>query len=212
MVRRIGATDSTPRREPPIEPRAHGGGEIAAVWRVEVLVPTHRVVFALRGGEAAGRPRPSAPDPGSTPPAAGPPAPPDTSFEAFWETLPAADREIRSGRYRGPLHGIPWGAKDLFATRGIPTTFGAAPYQKQVIDYDATVVERLRDAGVDMLVEDEVRDWLARTTPPAAPVTAADVVAAPVAEALPDTLESFIAWRLGEVTTYALEGIRALPV
>jgi len=51
-----------------------------------------------------------------------------------------ADREIRAGRYRGPLHGIPWGAKDLFATKGIPTTWGAEPYQNQVIDHDATAV------------------------------------------------------------------------
>ena len=65
----------------------------------------------------------------------------------------AADREIRAGKYRGPLHGIPWGAKDLFATKGIPTTFGAAPYQTQVIDYDATVVERLRDAGAVLVAK-----------------------------------------------------------
>ncbi len=58
-----------------------------------------------------------------------------------------ADREIRAGRYKGPLHGIPWGAKDLFATKGIPTTWGAATYERQVFDYDATIVERLRDAG-----------------------------------------------------------------
>ena len=58
-----------------------------------------------------------------------------------------ADKEIKSGKYRGPLHGIPWGAKDLFATKGIVTSFGAAPYQNQIIDYDAAVVERLRDAG-----------------------------------------------------------------
>ena len=64
-----------------------------------------------------------------------------------------ADREIRSGRYRGPLHGIPWGAKDLFATKGIPTTWGAAPYQNQVFDYDATVVERLRDAGAVLVAK-----------------------------------------------------------
>jgi Asp-tRNA(Asn)/Glu-tRNA(Gln) amidotransferase A subunit family amidase len=64
-----------------------------------------------------------------------------------------ADREIRSGRYRGPLHGIPWGAKDLFATKGIPTTWGAAPYQKQVFDYDATVVERLREAGAVLVAK-----------------------------------------------------------
>src|SRR5678815_1117745 len=59
----------------------------------------------------------------------------------------AADAEIKRGKYRGPLHGIPWGAKDLFATKGIKTTWGAEPYRDQVIDYDSTVVERLRDAG-----------------------------------------------------------------
>jgi Asp-tRNA(Asn)/Glu-tRNA(Gln) amidotransferase A subunit family amidase len=65
----------------------------------------------------------------------------------------AADKEIRSGRYRGPLHGIPWGAKDLFATKGIPTTWGAGPYQNQVFDYDATVVERLREAGAVLVAK-----------------------------------------------------------
>jgi Asp-tRNA(Asn)/Glu-tRNA(Gln) amidotransferase A subunit family amidase len=65
----------------------------------------------------------------------------------------AADAEIKAGRYRGPLHGIPWGAKDLFATKGIPTTFGAAPYQNQVLDYDATVVERLREAGAVLVAK-----------------------------------------------------------
>lgn len=64
-----------------------------------------------------------------------------------------ADREIKSGRYRGPLHGIPWGTKDLLATKGIPTTWGAAPYQNQVFDYDATVVERLRDAGAVLVAK-----------------------------------------------------------
>jgi Asp-tRNA(Asn)/Glu-tRNA(Gln) amidotransferase A subunit family amidase len=64
-----------------------------------------------------------------------------------------ADKEIRAGRYRGPLHGIPWGAKDLLATRGIPTTWGARPYEKQVFDYDATVVERLRDAGAVLVAK-----------------------------------------------------------
>ena len=58
-----------------------------------------------------------------------------------------ADKDIKAGRYRGPLHGIPWGAKDLFDTKGIRTTWGAKPYENQVIDYDATVVERLREAG-----------------------------------------------------------------
>jgi Asp-tRNA(Asn)/Glu-tRNA(Gln) amidotransferase A subunit family amidase len=64
-----------------------------------------------------------------------------------------ADKEIRAGRYRGPLHGIPWGAKDLFATKSILTTWGAGPFQNQVFDYDATVVERLRDAGAVLVAK-----------------------------------------------------------
>lgn len=64
-----------------------------------------------------------------------------------------ADREIRAGKYRGPLHGIPWGAKDLFATKGIPTTWGAEPYAKQIIPYDATVVERLEKAGAVLVAK-----------------------------------------------------------
>jgi Asp-tRNA(Asn)/Glu-tRNA(Gln) amidotransferase A subunit family amidase len=64
-----------------------------------------------------------------------------------------ADKEIRAGRYKGPLHGIPWGAKDLFATRGVLTTWGAGPYQTQVFDYDATIVERLRDAGAVLVAK-----------------------------------------------------------
>src|SRR5262249_34256366 len=58
-----------------------------------------------------------------------------------------ADEELAQGKYRGPLHGIPWGAKDLLATKGILTTWGAEPYRDQVIDLDATVVERLEAAG-----------------------------------------------------------------
>jgi Asp-tRNA(Asn)/Glu-tRNA(Gln) amidotransferase A subunit family amidase len=64
-----------------------------------------------------------------------------------------ADKEIRAGKYKGPLHGIPWGAKDLFATKGIPTTWGAGPFQNQVFDYDATIVERLRDAGAVLVAK-----------------------------------------------------------
>jgi Asp-tRNA(Asn)/Glu-tRNA(Gln) amidotransferase A subunit family amidase len=64
-----------------------------------------------------------------------------------------ADREIRAGKYRGPLHGIPCGIKDLFATKGIKTTWGAEPYQDQMIDYDSTVVERLRDAGAVLVAK-----------------------------------------------------------
>ena len=65
----------------------------------------------------------------------------------------AADEEIARGRYRGPLHGIPWGAKDLFATKGYKTTWGAGPYRDQVIDADATVVRRLDDAGAVLVAK-----------------------------------------------------------
>ena len=64
-----------------------------------------------------------------------------------------ADADLKRGKYRGPLHGIPWGAKDLFATKGIKTTWGAEPYRDQVIDYDATVIERLRDAGAVLVAK-----------------------------------------------------------
>ncbi len=64
-----------------------------------------------------------------------------------------ADAEIARGHYRGPLHGIPWGAKDLLATKGVPTTWGAAPYRDQMIDADATVVARLRDAGAILVAK-----------------------------------------------------------
>ena len=58
-----------------------------------------------------------------------------------------SEREIAEGRYRGPLHGIPYGLKDVFATEGYPTTWGAGPLRDQAFDYDATIVRRLRDAG-----------------------------------------------------------------
>ena len=58
-----------------------------------------------------------------------------------------AEREIAAGRYRGPLHGIPYGLKDVFATAGYPTTWGAGPLRDQTFDYDATIVRRLRAAG-----------------------------------------------------------------
>src|SRR5204862_428611 len=64
-----------------------------------------------------------------------------------------ADRDIRMGRYKGPLHGIPYGAKDLFATKGVKTTWGGEPYMEQVIDYDATIIERLRGAGAVLLAK-----------------------------------------------------------
>ncbi len=58
-----------------------------------------------------------------------------------------ADKEIAAGKYRGPLHGLPWGAKDLLAVKGYPTTWGAGGFEHQVIDEDATVVQRLDAAG-----------------------------------------------------------------
>ena len=63
------------------------------------------------------------------------------------------DKAIRSGKDKGPLHGIPWGGKDLFATKGILTTWGAGPFQNQVFDYDATIVERLREAGAVLVAK-----------------------------------------------------------
>jgi len=64
-----------------------------------------------------------------------------------------ADAEISAGRYRGPLHGIPFGIKDLFAVRGTKTTWGASPYRDQVIDLDATVYVRLREAGAVLIAK-----------------------------------------------------------
>ncbi len=64
-----------------------------------------------------------------------------------------SDAEIAAGHYRGPLQGIPWGAKDLLATKGIPTTWGAAPYKNQVFDKDATVIKRLEEAGAILVAK-----------------------------------------------------------
>ncbi len=64
-----------------------------------------------------------------------------------------ADREIAAGHYRGPLHGIPWGAKDLLAVKGYPTTWGAGGFEQQSFDYDATVVKRLDEAGAVLIAK-----------------------------------------------------------
>jgi len=64
-----------------------------------------------------------------------------------------AELELAAGHDRGPLHGIPYGVKDLLATRGVPTGWGAAPYRDQVFDYDATVVRRLRAAGAVLVAK-----------------------------------------------------------
>jgi Asp-tRNA(Asn)/Glu-tRNA(Gln) amidotransferase A subunit family amidase len=64
-----------------------------------------------------------------------------------------ADKEIAAGRYRGPLHGVPWGVKDLLDTKGIPTTWGAEPYRNRVPDADAAVVDRLHRAGAVLVAK-----------------------------------------------------------
>ena len=63
------------------------------------------------------------------------------------------DAELKAGKYRGPLHGIPWGVKDLFAVKGTPTTWGAQDFENRVIDDDAEVVARLRDAGAVLIAK-----------------------------------------------------------
>jgi len=64
-----------------------------------------------------------------------------------------ADAEIAAGKYRGPLHGLPWGAKDLLATKGYRTTWGAGGFENQMIDEDATVVKRLDEAGAVLVAK-----------------------------------------------------------
>jgi Asp-tRNA(Asn)/Glu-tRNA(Gln) amidotransferase A subunit family amidase len=69
------------------------------------------------------------------------------------EQAERADLEIAAGKYRGPLHGIPYGAKDLLAVRGYKTTWGAMPYKGQVIDEDATVIKKLEEAGAVLVAK-----------------------------------------------------------
>lgn len=69
------------------------------------------------------------------------------------EQAKRADREIASGIYRGPLHGIPWGAKDLVAVPGYPTTWGAPQYKEQVLPYKATIAQRLEEAGAVLIAK-----------------------------------------------------------
>jgi len=63
------------------------------------------------------------------------------------------DEELAAGKYRGPLHGIPWGAKDLLAAKGARTTWGAKPFEEQVLDHDAAVIERLDAAGAVLIAK-----------------------------------------------------------
>jgi Asp-tRNA(Asn)/Glu-tRNA(Gln) amidotransferase A subunit family amidase len=69
------------------------------------------------------------------------------------EQAKKADKEIAAGKYRGPLHGIPWGGKDLLDTAGIPTTYGAEPFRKRVPTKDAAVVKRLHEAGAVLVAK-----------------------------------------------------------
>jgi Asp-tRNA(Asn)/Glu-tRNA(Gln) amidotransferase A subunit family amidase len=69
------------------------------------------------------------------------------------EQAKKADREIAAGKYRGPLHGIPWGGKDLLDTKGIATTYGAEPFRNRVPTADAAVVRRLHDAGAVLVAK-----------------------------------------------------------
>ncbi len=69
------------------------------------------------------------------------------------EQAAQADREIAAGNYRGPLHGIPWGAKDVIAKRGYRTTWGSEAYRDQTVDLDATVVSRLEEAGAVLVAK-----------------------------------------------------------
>ncbi len=73
--------------------------------------------------------------------------------ELALEQAARTDEELAAGNYRGPLHGIPYGAKDLLAAKGYKTTWGAGPYQDQVIDQDAAVVKRLEEAGAVLVAK-----------------------------------------------------------
>ncbi len=64
-----------------------------------------------------------------------------------------ADAEIAAGKYKGPLHGIPWGAKDIIAVKGYKTTWGSPAFKEQSFDYDASVVELLREAGAVLIAK-----------------------------------------------------------
>ena len=63
------------------------------------------------------------------------------------------DAELKAGKYRGPLHGLPWGVKDLFAVKSTPTTWGAADFENRIIDEDAEVVVRLQNAGAVLIAK-----------------------------------------------------------
>ena len=71
--------------------------------------------------------------------------------EVALEQAKAAERDIQRGHYRGPLHGIPYAAKDLLAVKGVPTTWGAKPFVNQVFEYNATIIDHLKNVGAVMI-------------------------------------------------------------
>ena len=80
------------------------------------------------------------------------------------EQAKQADAEIAAGKYKGPLHGIPWGAKDIIAVKGYKTTWGSGAFKDQMIDKDASIVEMLRDAGAVLVAKLDVgRDRAGRS-------------------------------------------------
>lgn len=73
--------------------------------------------------------------------------------ELALEQARRTEAEIAAGQYRGPLHGLPYGIKDLFATKGYPTSWGSEPHKDQLFDYDAGVIERMREAGAVLIAK-----------------------------------------------------------
>src|SRR6516225_620123 len=71
--------------------------------------------------------------------------------EIALEQAKAAEKDIQRGHYRGPLHGIPYAAKDLLAVKGVPTTWGAKPFANQLFDYNATIIDHLKNVGAVMI-------------------------------------------------------------
>ena len=71
--------------------------------------------------------------------------------DSAMEQAQSAEKEIHRGHYRGPLHGIPYAAKDLLAVRGAPTTWGAKPFANQAFDYNATVISHLNNVGAILI-------------------------------------------------------------
>src|SRR5260370_9756436 len=89
--------------------------------------------------------------------------------EIALEQAKAAEKEIKRGHYRGPLHGIPSAAKDLLAVKDLPTTWGAKPFANQVFDYNATVIEHLNRLAARIIGKASITALAARLGVPFAP-------------------------------------------